>query len=108
MSSSVDFISSCRHCRYYTPEGRRGGQCSQLDALVHGDWKTCHLATPAFSPHWESFDAIEADELPMQVSEEPEVSVGEETNLPLIMASLDAPQQRLVTGRTVPAPAVMK
>ncbi|MEM9245963.1 MAG: hypothetical protein AAGA67_09515 [Cyanobacteria bacterium P01_F01_bin.153] len=51
-SPSADLISSCRHCRYYTPEGRRGGHCGQLDALVHGDWKACPFAVSAFPAHW--------------------------------------------------------
>ena len=55
-TSSPDPISACRHCRYYTTEGRRGGQCDQLDTLVHGDWKACPLALPAFAPSWESVE----------------------------------------------------
>ncbi|MEM1425551.1 MAG: hypothetical protein AAGF75_03210 [Cyanobacteria bacterium P01_H01_bin.130] len=57
MNASPDPISACRHCRHYTPEGRRGGQCDQLDTLVHGDWKACPLALPAFAPSWESMEA---------------------------------------------------
>ncbi|WP_162182944.1 hypothetical protein [Neosynechococcus sphagnicola] len=44
---------TCRHCRYYTPEGRRGGQCQQLSAPVSGGWKACSLAIPPFAPSWE-------------------------------------------------------
>ena len=51
-SPSAGLISSCRHCRHYTPEGRRGGHCGQLDALVHGDWKACPFAVSAFPAHW--------------------------------------------------------
>ena len=57
MNASPDPISACRHCRHYTPEGRRGGQCDQLDTLVHGDWKACPLALPAFAPSWEAMEA---------------------------------------------------
>ncbi|MBO0348544.1 hypothetical protein J0895_05370 [Phormidium pseudopriestleyi FRX01] len=45
--------SSCRHCRFYTPEGRRGGNCQQLGVLVRGGWKACSLALPPFAPSWE-------------------------------------------------------
>ena len=44
---------ACRHCRHYVPEGRRGGNCGQLNALVQGSWKACSLALPVFSPNWQ-------------------------------------------------------
>ncbi|MBD2090559.1 hypothetical protein H6F67_11910 [Microcoleus sp. FACHB-1515] len=48
-----DNISTCRHCRHYQLEGRRGGNCQQLGALVQGRWKACSLAVPAFVRSWE-------------------------------------------------------
>ncbi|NJL22611.1 MAG: hypothetical protein HC895_20240 [Leptolyngbyaceae cyanobacterium SM1_3_5] len=48
-----DNISTCRHCRHYQLEGRRGGNCQQLGALVQGGWKACTLAVPAFVQSWE-------------------------------------------------------
>ncbi|MCZ2201576.1 hypothetical protein [Cylindrospermopsis raciborskii] len=48
--------SACRYCRHYQPEGRRGGNCSQLSAPVQGCWKACSLAVPAFAPTWESLE----------------------------------------------------
>jgi len=50
--------SLCRSCRYYTPEGRRGGYCSQLNVAVQSGWKACALAIPPFTPSWESLDDI--------------------------------------------------
>lgn len=47
--------SACRFCRYYEPEGRRGGMCQQLGAPVQGRWKACALALPTFAPSWEGF-----------------------------------------------------
>lgn len=41
-------ISCCQRCRHYTPEGRRGGSCSQLAVPVQGKWKACSLAAPVF------------------------------------------------------------
>ena len=41
-------ISSCRHCRFYRPEGRRGGECGQLNVNVQGAWRACALAEPPF------------------------------------------------------------
>ncbi|MEO0489592.1 MAG: hypothetical protein AAF215_04565 [Cyanobacteria bacterium P01_A01_bin.123] len=41
--------SRCCRCQFYTPEGRRGGACSQLGVSVHGSWKACSLAIPPFS-----------------------------------------------------------
>lgn len=48
-----DNISTCRHCRHYQLEGRRGGNCQQLGALVQGGWKACALAIPTFVQTWE-------------------------------------------------------
>lgn len=53
MKTSNCQSSSCRHCRFYTPEGRRGGNCQQLGVLVRGGWKACSLALPPFAPSWE-------------------------------------------------------
>ncbi|NET31893.1 MAG: hypothetical protein F6K19_07800 [Cyanothece sp. SIO1E1] len=50
--------SSCRHCGYYTPEGRRGGQCGQLGVPVQGDWEACCLVIPPFEPAWKSLRKI--------------------------------------------------
>ncbi|WP_421655433.1 hypothetical protein [Leptothermofonsia sp. ETS-13] len=49
---------ACRHCRYYLPEGRRGGHCQQLNAAVQGGWKACSLVIPPFAPSWENLDQI--------------------------------------------------
>jgi hypothetical protein len=48
--------SACRYCRYYQPEGRRGGACQQLGAPVKASWKACSLALPPFAPSWESLE----------------------------------------------------
>lgn len=39
---------ACRHCRYFVPEGRRGGSCQLLDAFVQGKWQACSLSIPFF------------------------------------------------------------
>ena len=50
--------SACRSCRYYTPEGRRGGNCQQLGVPVRGAWKACSLALPPFAPSWEGIEEV--------------------------------------------------
>ena len=50
--------SACRCCRYYQPEGRRGGLCQTLGAPVQGSWKACTLAIPAFAPAWEGLEEM--------------------------------------------------
>ncbi len=50
--------SVCRNCRFYEPEGRRGGQCQQLGVPVCGHWNSCSLAIPPFAPSWESLDRV--------------------------------------------------
>jgi hypothetical protein len=57
MKSNDAFTSTCRHCRFYSPEGRRGGHCNQLNVAVRSGWKACSLATPIFEPEW-GFSAI--------------------------------------------------
>ncbi|MBV8884239.1 MAG: hypothetical protein JO235_09620 [Chroococcidiopsidaceae cyanobacterium CP_BM_RX_35] len=47
--SVKSYPSTCRYCRFYKPEGRRGGHCQQIEALVHGSWRACTLALPPFA-----------------------------------------------------------
>lgn len=47
---------ACRHCKFYLPEGRRGGNCKKLSAPVQSNWKACTLALPPFAPSWENID----------------------------------------------------
>ena len=56
MNTSNSLVSTCRYCRYYKSEGRRGGTCQLLDGAIHGGWKACHLAIPAFAPSWENLE----------------------------------------------------
>ncbi len=48
MSSTKGEIARCGACRFYTPIGRRGGNCSQLGVPVQSVWKTCYLAESPF------------------------------------------------------------
>ena len=41
-------ISVCRYCRFYQPEGRRGGSCQKLGVPVESKWKACTLASSPF------------------------------------------------------------
>lgn len=70
MQASHTLTSYCRCCQHYTPEGRRGGQCSQLHVPVKGSWKTCHLAMLAFSS-WEE-EAQKMAVLPQKAEVVPE------------------------------------
>ncbi|AKG23847.1 hypothetical protein [Calothrix sp. 336/3] len=55
----IKFLTSaCRYCRYYKPEGRRGGVCQQLGAPVQAKWKACSLALPPFAPSWETLEDV--------------------------------------------------
>lgn len=40
--------SACRFCRFYRPEGRRGGLCETLGVPVQSSWKACSLACSPF------------------------------------------------------------
>ncbi len=56
---TANFItSSCRHCRYYQSEGRRGGTCNQLSVPVQAEWAACTLAAQPFSIPWDSLEDV--------------------------------------------------
>ncbi|MEL6496466.1 MAG: hypothetical protein AAFQ41_15285 [Cyanobacteria bacterium J06623_7] len=47
--NEIDISTSvCRFCRFYQPEGRRGGSCQKLDVLVQSNWQACSLASSPF------------------------------------------------------------
>ena len=55
----VDFLnSSCRHCRFYRPEGRRGGVCQKLSVPVASNWKACSLACSPFTDSLKNLEEI--------------------------------------------------
>ena len=50
--------SDCRHCRFYEPEGRRGGSCQMLGVPVQGRWKACPLASSPFDTTLKKLEDI--------------------------------------------------
>ncbi len=58
MEPIKSLTSACKYCRYYNPEGRRGGVCQQLGAPVQGSWSACSLAVSPFAPSWEGFEEV--------------------------------------------------
>ncbi|MDJ0508425.1 MAG: hypothetical protein QNJ64_04090 [Crocosphaera sp.] len=74
MKTSNFLASSCRYCRYYQTEGRRGGMCQQLGVPVRAQWKACSLAAAPFTHHWESLETVVKLEssLALECSVEPE------------------------------------
>jgi hypothetical protein len=58
MNNSPDSISACRYCRYYSPQGRRGGTCQQLGVPVQACWKACSLAVSPFASDWQDLEKI--------------------------------------------------
>ena len=58
MKNSNCPTQTCRHCRFYTPEGRRGGHCQQLNVEVQGGWTACSLAIPPFESAWENLEEV--------------------------------------------------
>ncbi|MDX2243479.1 MAG: hypothetical protein NW224_22590 [Leptolyngbyaceae cyanobacterium bins.302] len=58
MKHSSAAISACRHCRFYSPQGRRGGYCKKLNVSVKGQWEACSLATPPFAATWRELESI--------------------------------------------------
>ena len=58
MKTANFLTSSCRHCRYYQSEGRRGGTCQQLGGPVQPDWKACAVAARPFTPDWNELKGM--------------------------------------------------
>ena len=50
--------SACRYCRFYKPEGRRGGSCQMLGVPVESSWKACTFATPPFDTTLKKLEDI--------------------------------------------------
>lgn len=50
--------SACRYCRFYEPEGRRGGSCQMLGVPVQSDWKACAIASPPFKTTLKKLEDI--------------------------------------------------
>lgn len=47
--NEINFSTSvCRYCRFYEPQGRRGGSCQMLNVAVQSNWKACAFASPPF------------------------------------------------------------
>ena len=50
--------SVCRLCRFYEPEGRRGGSCQKLGVPVKGSWEACSLASSPFDTTLKKLEDI--------------------------------------------------
>ncbi|MEM7794485.1 MAG: hypothetical protein AAF579_08525 [Cyanobacteria bacterium P01_C01_bin.118] len=48
MGISENKIARCNTCKFYTPVGRRGGECSQFGVPVQSTWTACCLAESPF------------------------------------------------------------
>ncbi len=58
MNNQNCLTSACRYCRFYRPEGLRGGACQQLGVSVHSEWPACQLALPAFASAWNNVEEL--------------------------------------------------
>jgi len=58
MKTANLMTSSCRYCRYYQAEGRRGGMCQQLSVPVQAEWTACVLAARPFATTWENLEDL--------------------------------------------------
>jgi hypothetical protein len=59
--------SYCSRCSHYTPEGRRGGHCGQLNVPVRGKWKACSLAVPVFLTPLSQLQPLEILPKPLDI-----------------------------------------
>lgn len=55
----INFSTSvCRFCRFYKPEGRRGGSCQMLAVPVQSSWEACTLASSPFETTLKKLEDI--------------------------------------------------
>jgi hypothetical protein len=72
----------CRNCRFYQPNGHRGGICEQFNVPVSGVWSTCQLALPAFIPSWKTLEDLPAENVLISaVTEEQTLPVGRSASI---------------------------
>lgn len=101
MKSEQCRVSFCSRCRFYAPEGRRGGQCSQLGVPVNSRWAPCSLAMPVFSAPLVEMKPLDFLHQPLELTF-PEVLL----ETVLLEAALEAPSvPGHLTKTTYPAPA---
>lgn len=98
MKTLNSLTSACRYCRYYTPEGRRGGMCQLLGAQVHGGWNACQLAIPAFAPSWENLEQMMSlpDAQPLVLGSQPVTCGLNQTSMQPSKQQINSPDVALV------------
>jgi len=84
MKTSSSSISSCRHCQFYLPEGRRGGVCKKLNVSVKSRWTACNLATPPFATTWKELESIAIWKQKVLIQEEVALAVEATLNADLL------------------------
>jgi len=87
-------ISLCRHCRYYIPEGRRGGQCQKLNVAVKSQWNACSVADAPFLPPWNWLGDI-------MIWQQKALEVQEAVEASSLCKDVDSPE---VISRPMPQP----
>jgi hypothetical protein len=53
MKRQKNVPSTCKNCRSYKPEGRRGGLCQLFQVPVQSEWESCCFGTLPFKISWE-------------------------------------------------------
>ncbi|MEM7759071.1 MAG: hypothetical protein AAFW67_07470 [Cyanobacteria bacterium J06638_38] len=66
--------SACRYCRFYEPQGRRGGDCQMLGVSVQSSWKACALASPPFKTTLTKLEDIFQLETPIPLNSSAELT----------------------------------
>ena len=85
MKTVNPITSACRYCRYYQPEGRRGGICQQLGAPVAANWKACAFAASPFADDWKSLQEITFLEHSLSLTTLEDCSPQEKSNSEIIL-----------------------
>jgi hypothetical protein len=97
MNPSSASTALCRHCRFYAPQGRRGGHCNKLNVAVKSQWEACSLVASPFASAWKDFGDIMIWQQKVLEIQETIVSYGDQS----------VAEELAETAQPVPVPVVV-
>ena len=101
MRTANFLTSSCRHCRYYQSEGRRGGTCRLLGVPVQAGWSSCSLSARPFNSVWEDLETIVDLEHALSLNSAPLSDLDSSVNPITVQSAANSPKNDRLAKLTV-------
>ena len=98
MRTANFLTSSCRHCRYYQSEGRRGGTCRLLGVPVQAGWSSCSLSARPFNAVWEDLETIVDLEHALSLNSAPLSDLDSSVNPVTVKSAVNPPKNVKLTS----------